>query len=274
MSPTRSLFIAATAAAISGSTASGAVVPVTTSNDGAFISGIPGLANGSYPYVLEVGLDTGARQDDPSLWNYVGFDLQVSIDSGDHWAGADLRAVLFGSAKYYVPPANDSNTAASVAQRNTVGTRYLRDDTMVFAPGLNGSRVSIVGSSSRKSPPDAIPTFPSDGNNFFDPNDPNGTATNPANDRMLVDVQWQDNTASTNSSTGVQSIARLTFLDRPAYHSDGEVWGYVVYRVRGTNVPGYSNYATFLLGEFVPEPASACLMSLGLGAIALRSRTT
>jgi hypothetical protein len=265
------MLAAAVGAVLTGSAAYAAVVPFSSGGNATMTASQNGVAAGTYQIATVVPTDTGALAADPSLSQYTVFDLQVQIDSGDHWAGADLRAQLLGGAKFYIPPANDSNTAATAATRNA--NPYLRDDTMVFAPGTNGTRATILGSSSRKVPPDSIATFPSNGNNFLDDSDPNGTATLPANDMMLVDVQWGDTGAATNNLSGVQTIARLVVKTQGVATTNG-VWGTVVGKVTGTSNPGTSNFFTFLLAPagVVPEPTSVALMGLGLGAVALRRR--
>jgi len=274
MSRTQSMLAAAVGAVITGSAAFAAVVPVASSNS-LTVTGIPGIANGTYPVMTLVPTDTGALVDDPTLANYNVFDLQVQIDAGDHWGGADLRGQLLNGAKYYIPPANDSNTAAGTT-RNTVGSRYLRDDTFVGAPNAtfpSGSRATILGSSSRKVPPDSIPTFPSNGNNLFDDN----SNPLPANDMMLVDVTWGDTGATTNTTTGTQTIARLTVtkaggVQQSTPQGPATIYGTALGKVTGTNSPGTSNFYTYLIATQIPEPASMALLGLGLGAVALRRR--
>src|SRR5437016_1725494 len=120
MSRARSILAPAAALACCGSAAA-TVIPYSS---GSSLT-IPGPNAGTYQTLTPVALDTGALADDPSLGHFRVWDLQVSISAGDHWGAADVRAQLLGGATYYIPPANDSNTAPGTTLRTTVGTRYL-----------------------------------------------------------------------------------------------------------------------------------------------------
>jgi hypothetical protein len=269
MRPNRVAF-AATALASASSAALASVVPFSSGT--AFT--IAGPHAGTYLTPTPVPTDPTAVADDPALANSQSWDIQVNISSGDHWAAADMRAQLYGNVKFYIPPGADSNIVAAASQRNTVGTRYLRDDTFVNAPGLNNVRTTLLGSSSYKSPPDQVFTFPSNGSNFFDPNDPNGTAMLPANDQMLVDIAWCDINATTSTLSGVQTIARLTVLTPPGGivgdPTQSGIYGYIIGKTTGTGSPGTSNFFTYVLQ--VPEPAAMTLMIGAIGAVSLRRR--
>jgi hypothetical protein len=265
--------LAAGALASASSAALASVVPFSS---GSAVT-ISGPNAGTYLTPTLVPTDPAAVADDPALANSQTFDIQVSISAGDHWAAADMRAQLYGNVHFYIPPTLDSNIVAASTQRNAIGTRYLRDDTFVAAPALSTARTTLLGSSSRKTPPDQVFTFPSNGSNFVDQNDPNGTALLPANDQMLVDISWCDATATSNTVTGVQTIARLTILT-PAGDIVGDptqsgIFGYIAGKVTGINNPGTSSFYTFVLQ--VPEPATMMLMLGAVGAMAWgRRRST
>jgi hypothetical protein len=264
--------VLASAAAIAAASAS-ALAVVTPYSTGQTMT-ITGPHAGTYQTLTPVPVDSGALADDPTLAHFRVWDLQVNIDSGDHWAGADLRAQLFGGATFYIPPSSDSNVADTLNLHNQTGTRYLRDDTFVATPSTgfpNGSRVSMFGSSSRNNPPNGSATFPSNGTNFTDDI---GNPI-PANDRTLVDLTWLSTSPVSNNASGVQTIARLT-VDSLA--SDGSVAGdpaqggivgLVVGKITYSSDAGAAPEFTFVIPA-VPEPAGILLLSAGAGAIALR----
>jgi hypothetical protein len=221
------------------------------------------------PKFVLVPTDPEAIIDNPALANYDVYDLQVSISGGDKWAAADLRAQLT-TGTFYIPPTKDSNLAPSATDRNTVGTRYLRDDTFVGRPGGTvatpgfplGTSVNVLGRSGRAPTTDPdVPTFPSNGTNLID----DSTGENvPANSMQLVDLSWGDTGAASRIPTdNVYTIARLTVTK----NAQGTVLG----NMKSTSAPSTDNFFTFAI-PFVPEPTSVALMSLGLGAVALRRR--
>jgi len=247
---------------------------------GAAMTSSAAFATISATTLVVVPTDTGALADDPSLAQYTVYDLKVSISADDHWASQDLYGQLYGNFMYYIPPSLDGNVAPSIANRNGATTKYLRDDTFVGAPGApggtnngfpNGTRPSILGSSSRKTPaPDGIATFPSNGSNFTNPDT---GEFEPANSMQLIDVSWGDTGASTNTVTGLVTIARLTVKGTVGQTVDGmpNVGGKIVGNVKSTGSPSTNNFYTFYIP--IPEPTSIGLMGLGLGAVALRRRT-
>jgi len=221
------------------------------------------------PVFVKIATDPEALIDNPALANYDVWDLQVSISGGDKWAAADLRAQL-SSGTFYIPPTKDSNLAPGATDRNTVGTRYLRDDTFVGRPGGTaaapgfplGTLVNVLGRSGRAPTTDPdVPTFPSNGTNLQNPD----TGENePANSMRLVDISWGDTGAATRAPTdNIFTIARLTV-------TKGAV-GTVLGNMKSTSSPSTDNFYTFAFPP-VPEPTSIALISLGLGAVALRRR--
>jgi len=217
-----------------------------------------------------INAGTAALVADPTLANYVSFDLQVNLTGGDKWASSDMRVTSLNGQKFYIPPGDgtDDNIVKPASTRNAAATAYYQNDNYVAAPVLNTTRVNVLGKSSRA--PAAQPnvaTFPSNGHNFFDGNDPNGTAFEPANDQMLIDISWGDLNVNSNTATGVQAIARITVSKNLSPNANLAV---VVGNMKRAAAPSEDNFFTFTLA--VPEPASVALMSLGLGAVALRRR--
>jgi hypothetical protein len=204
------------------------------------------------------------------LTNYQTFDLKVSISAGDFWAGADIRAQAKGTAQWF---AADNSGGDYTPTFRTGGTgNYYAFDTAVTAPGFNGGRATILGSSSRKTPPDSNATFPSNGSNWGTGQDDTFTWTSwvPANGMQLVDATWGDPSAATNTATGVQTIARLT-ISKTGADANG-VLATIVGQVKATSDATAVTLFTFDIPP-VPEPTSVALMGLGLGAVALRRRS-
>jgi len=232
--------------------------------------------------LVPVAISAGAKADDAALNNYSSFDLQVTLDTGDHFAGADIRAQANGSAKWYAAD-NSGGYYTPTFQTGASPRRFLTFDTAIGTPsaGANpdGTRVSILGSSSRKTPPDLTPTFPSNGSNWGTAQDVDGnwTAWNPANSQQLVDVSWGDVSATTNNNAGVKSIARLTIsgtgLNVFTTNPGSGVVATIVGQAKATSDATAIKLYTFFLAPNVPEPTSVALMGLGLGAVALRRRS-
>lgn len=265
MSRTKSMLALASGAVFAGAAAQASVTP------------LPGpTLVGMTPYAGTVGTGQtgtnlgGAATDDPSLNTPPGwctYDIQVVVSSAtgqDRWASADLRASLGAGGMFYIPPAQDSNALQIPAVRNAVGSRYLQVDTMVMVPIFNATRTTILGKSTFAPASQNGVVFPSNGANFPDANDPNGTAFEPANDMRLVDVAWGDVNAAQQpaGSNGTFTIARLTVKSG----STGTFLG----RVGSTANPSNPVSFTYVLG--IPEPTSVALMGIGLGAVALRRR--
>lgn len=265
MSRTKSMLALAAGTALVGTAAQASVLPFD-SNPGA-----PGLqltpvaipSVGANPVV-----QAGAGVDDPSLLSqYDVFDLQVVVSSAtgqDRWASADLRALL-GLGTFFIPPAGDGNYLAAPATRNATGSRYLQADTMVMSPIANATRGGILGKSTFAPASQSGQVFPSNGSNFLDGNDTNGTAFEPANNMMLVDVAWGDPMAGLQpaGSNGTFTIARLTITKGAQ--------GTFIGRIGSTLAPSQPVTFTYILGV-IPEPTSVALLGLGLGAVALRRR--
>jgi len=213
------------------------------------------------PLFVRVPVDPGALADDPSLANYDVYDLQVNISAGDRFTTADLHAPL-SNGTYYIPPANDANKVASAAARNTVGLRYLRDDTFVCTPLFDSEHTSILGRSTLAPTSQIGEVFPSNGSNFEDSSDPNGTTFLPANSMMLVDVAWDDFNANMRSypTPANYTIARLTVLKGSTGTASGRVLG-----LQQIGVPISFSFV-------IPEPSAVTLFAAAIGAIALQRR--
>jgi len=238
---------------------------------GAVITGSAAFGSVTVVGLVEVPITAAAKTDDPALANYRSFDLKVSISAGDHWASSDVQANAVASSKFYAADNTNGGYTPAYQKSNLTGARQLEFDTAVIAPILSGSRVNILGSSSRKQPaPDQTPIFPSNGHNWQVDTDPNtgDPIFAAANNQRVVDVSWGDVSASTSTATGVQSIARFTVLNTPDANG---VLAVLVGQVKATSSPGSATLYTLTIG-LVPEPVSVSLAGLGLGALALRRR--
>jgi hypothetical protein len=227
MSRTTTMLTAAAAAALASSAAFARVVPV-------------GLVN--------VPISAAALAADPTLAGYSTYDLQVSIDAGDHWAGASSRMDLHGTGgAFYTPAAFDADTG--VSQFASVFAN-LAFDTFVTKPVLDPNNISIPGGSNSDVFPGSRPT---------------ATMPQTGNDRQLFDITWGDTGATNNPATGVQTIARLTI----AKTAGSLAPAFIIGKVTGTANPSESNFFSYNL----PEPTSLAVMSLGLGVVGLRRRS-
>src|SRR2546421_6257405 len=100
MSRRKSILALASSAIFVGSVAQASVVPINF-NGGPFTG-----------WVMIAPYTAGQLADDPTLSNCYTFDIQVVVNSSqaqDRWAFADLRLKTYGSGKFYIPPAGDSN---------------------------------------------------------------------------------------------------------------------------------------------------------------------
>jgi len=219
--------------------------------------------------VLGVPISAGAKTDDVSLSisNYVCYDLRISISPGDHWLRGELHAGTIPESKFYAADNTQGGYTPEFQSSTRTGERQLAYDTAIMAPGFSGSRVRILGSSSRKLPaPDQIPTFPSNGHNWQTGEDviTGDPVYAPANDMRIVDVSWADNDPDTNTSIGIVTIARFTMV----HASNAEGFNFfVVGSVTSASAPNAP--VPFSIN---PEPASLALICTGLGAMALRRR--
>jgi len=195
-------------------------------------------------------VSAGASTDDPNLANAKTFDLTINVPTGEDYTSTNLLANLTGSGvTFYSPAIGGANTPNS-AFWAVPGFRNTEFDTFVSGPGFTVP--TILGKSQ----------FPVGG-----PGPAEFSSTK-------IDVAYGD---LITTASGSFVNARLTILGLPS--------GVVV-------VPGsVANAAATIVGDaassgnpngigtpfsfslVVPEPASAALMGLGLGAIALRRRT-
>jgi hypothetical protein len=206
--------------------------------------------------------------DDPSLADYFTCDIQIVVSSAsgqDRFSSADMRGVFTNNHKVYIPPSNDANFLQSPGIRNQPGTRFLQMDTFVNCPVFNATRGTILGKSTFAPTSQSGEVFPSNGSNFFDPNDPNGTAFMPANSMTIIDVAWGDPQAPSraDAADGTFTIARITM---PNSASGLES---VLVRMGSTLTPSQPVTATYWLGYF-PEPGSSTMLACAIGAICLR----
>jgi len=220
-------------------------------------------------------LSANALADDPSLSGYCTYDLQVVVSSAtgqDRWASGDLRAQLGNGGLFYVPPGNtgdptvptDGNYLQAPGVRNLAGQRFLQADTMVMSPVGSASRGGILGKSTFAPASQSGEVFPSNGSNFLDPNDPNQTTFEPANDMSLVDAAWTTSVPNNTPTSGTFTVARLTVKTGST--------GTFIGRIGSLLTPSSPVSFTYFLGGAVPEPTSVALLGLGLGAVALRRR--
>jgi|SRR4051812_19909184 hypothetical protein len=176
--------------------------------------------------------------------NYQSYDLMISVSPGDHWAGASIIGTL-SHGTFYVPPKSDSDIGlqAAVSQFRP----YLTYGTFVSKPGYDQTDVSILGNGSGVQGMSAI--MPKSNNS-----------------RNTIDVAFGDVHATDRTTDGIQAIARLTmsndFLAGPATVFTGVL--------KVTSDPNAPNPYSFTLQ--LPEPGSLAMMSIGVGAIALRRR--
>jgi len=206
--------------------------------------------------------------DDATLSGYCTYDIQVVVSSAtavDRFSSADLRAQLGSGGMYYIPPNSDSNFIQPTTTRNAVGKRFLQVDTMVMIPS-SSSGIGIFGKSAFAPSGVTTPTMPSNGSNFLDPNDPNQTTFEPANDMSLVDAAWTTSVPNNTPTTGTFTIARLTIKNGAT--------GTFIGRVGSLLTPSSPVSFTYFLGgvAVTPEPTSVALLGLGIGAVALRRR--
>jgi hypothetical protein len=147
----------------------------------------PARASVAVVGLVPVTITAAAKAGEPLLNNYDCYDLTVAVSPGDFWAGADIRVALPPGYQFF---AADNSGGEYTPTFRTGGTgNYRTFDTTIMAPGFKGGRAVILGSSSRKQPPDSTATFPSNGSNFGWIENVNGILEPvPPNDMMLVDA--------------------------------------------------------------------------------------
>jgi len=228
---------------------------------GATLISSAAYASISFVGLQQVPITPAALSADPTLANFTSYDLMVSISSTDHWAAAGLNGALVGGS-FYIPASFNADTGLqSVAQF----VPNLTFDTFVSRPGYaDPGDGAILGSQSGA----AKATMPGSPN------------TNRNNTPNVMDVAWGDVNATGNPLTGVQAIARLTIANSALIAMTGAPLAFyppvpapTPVRFEGVlKITSDPNSAAPVRFFPVPEPTSLALMSLGLGAVALRRR--
>jgi len=205
------------------------------------------------PQLVEVPISAAAKAADPTLANARSFDLRANTTADDAWASGDLVANTQNGASFY-QAALGGNTANSTFWPIVAQNQY---DTFVTAPkfgGAGGANTIVLGSSNPGGP---TPVF---------------TTSN-------LNVSWGNTNVTPGPYSGEDAtVARITLLGLAPGATPIVITGanpaafaHLVGKVGSTLTP--TNSPTFDFSVVVPEPASAALMGLGLGAIALRRRT-
>jgi len=183
-----------------------------------------------------------AVANDPRLANSVTYDMVVATNGGDDWLSAEIHGVAGNGATYYDSNSNDSNFMQSAFWGFVPQLRF---DT-ALGPNGNGNNVTILG---------AFQGGPGGG--------PSGSSvsTFSGSNHTVWDMDVGDTETTTNTSF---TLYRFTILNAGAtgtyFNLDGNV--------SSTNV----SQQTFHFQLPVPEPMSAGMLALGLGAVALRRR--
>jgi len=194
--------------------------------------------------LVEVPISAAAKAGDPTLATAHSYDIRVTVPANDDWSSGDLLATTANGATFY-------NNATFGNQPNSALWPFLpAGEFDTFVTGPNFGSVTVLG---RFNPPGGA------GTEVFGP-----TETN---------VSWGDTIA--NSAGLTFTAARLTVNNIPGSPVvvAGDVagaYGHVTGKMGSTGDP--LNSPAFTFSIVVPEPTSAGLLVVGLGAIATRRR--
>jgi len=170
------------------------------------------------------------------------------VPANDDWSSGDLLANTANGATFY-------NNATGGNQPNSALWPFLpAAEFDTFVTGPNFGSVTVLG---RFNPPGGA------GTEVFGPAETN--------------VSWGD---TINNSAGLTfTAARLTLTNvpngltvSPGLASGAGVYGTVQGKMGSTGDPLNSPSFAFTISTPIPEPTSAAVMGLGLGAVALRRR--
>jgi len=195
--------------------------------------------------LVEIPISAAAKATDPTLANAHTFDVRVVVPQDDDWSSGDLLATTGAGATFYNAAAPYGN------QPNSALWAFLpQGEFDTFVTGPNFGSVTVLG---RFNPPGGAST------EVFSP-----TETN---------VSWGDTAPGSNGLTFTAARITVNGISGSPVIVSGNVAGAAAHisgKMGSTGDPLHS--PTFDFSVVVPEPTSAGLLVVGLGAIATRRR--
>lgn len=197
----------------------------------------------------------GAITDDSQLLGRVTNQMIVNVPAGQDWTNSKIRITLIAGTVYNATPNQDEVPEGESGP----GTESNPNSFAFNAPGFRQSRFDSFVNSRNLTPASILGTVNPDGTDG-----PAPAIGLRQNNVQLVSVAWGN---TTGGESGSFSVGQFTL----SATANGTFFGQSFDTLNpGVGIPFSGNVVNGVM--VIPEPASAGLLAVGIGALALRRR--